>query len=154
MYDILYLINTRNKGSPRVRVALPKHLLEQLMQKQHRGLMGAHISGSRLFGVLSSQWWWRGIHVDAVRFARNCPECTNVSGGGRVCWSPLHLIPVKRPFLIFWKNNYCGSSNHSTGEQTCGSVQRLPHNIATGVSRPRPAFRTTHAWLPRKQSRV
>ena len=54
---ILYLIDTRNKGSPRVRVAVPKHLQEQLMQEQHRGLMGAHFSGNRLFEVLSSQWW-------------------------------------------------------------------------------------------------
>ena len=100
--DILYLIDTQNKGSPRVRVAVPKHLQEQLMQEQHRGLMGAHFSGNRLFGVLSSQWWWKGMHGDAMRFARNCPEYTIVSGGGRVCWPPLHPIPVKRPFQIFW----------------------------------------------------
>ena len=31
VYDILYLIDTRNKGSPQVRVAVPKHLQEQLM---------------------------------------------------------------------------------------------------------------------------
>ena len=41
------------------------------------------------------------MHGDAVRFARNCPECTIVSGGGRVCWPPLHPIPVKCPFQIF-----------------------------------------------------
>ena len=33
--DILYLIDTRNKGSPQVRVAVPKHLHEELMQEQH-----------------------------------------------------------------------------------------------------------------------
>ena len=99
--DILYLIDTRNKGSPRVRVAVPKHLQEQLMEEQHRGLMGAHFSGNRLFGVLSSRWWWKGMHGDAVRFARNYPDHTIVSGGGRVCWPPHHPIPVKRPFQIF-----------------------------------------------------
>ena len=41
------------------------------------------------------------MHGDAVRFARNYLVRTVVLGGGRVCWPPLHPIPVKRPFQIF-----------------------------------------------------
>ena len=84
--------------------AVPKHLRCKLMEEYHRGPMGAHFSGNRLFAVLSSRWWWQGMHRDGVHFTRNCPECTTVSGGGRVCMPPLHPIPVQRTFQIFSVN--------------------------------------------------
>ena len=40
------------------------------------------------------------MHRDCVQFARNCPECAIVSGGGKVAKPPLHPIPVARPFQI------------------------------------------------------
>ena len=83
-----------------MRAVCQKHLCRKLMEEYHRGLMGAHFSGNRLFAVLSSRWWWQGMHHDAVHFTRNCPECTIVSGGGQVCKPPLHPITVQRPFQI------------------------------------------------------
>ena len=96
----LFLVDSKNKGRPLMRAVVPKHLRHKLMEEYHRGPMGAHFSGNRLFAVLSSRWWWEGMHRDAVHFARNCPECSIVSGGGRVCKPPLHPIPVQRPFQI------------------------------------------------------
>ena len=37
---------------------------------------------------------------DARRFARACPECVIVTGGGRASRPPLHPIPVSKPFQI------------------------------------------------------
>lgn len=37
---------------------------------------------------------------EAVQYARNCPECAIVSGGGRVTRPPLCPILVNRPFQI------------------------------------------------------
>ena len=62
--------------------------------------MGAHFSGNRVFQAMSRQWWWGGMHADLVQLAKNCPECTIVSGGGRVVKPPLHPIEVQRPFQI------------------------------------------------------
>ena len=90
----LFLVDSKNKGCPRMHAAVPKHLHCKLMEEYHWGPMGAHFSGNRLFAVLSSRWWWQGMHRDAVHFTRNCPECTIVSGGGRVCKPPLHPIPA------------------------------------------------------------
>ena len=35
-----------------------------------------------------------------AHLAHSCPECAIISGGGRMCRSPLHPIPVQRPFQI------------------------------------------------------
>ena len=70
------------------------------MEESHRGPMGAHFSGNRLFNTLARHWWWEGMFSEAVQYARNCPECATVSGGGRVTRPPLHPIPVNRPFQI------------------------------------------------------
>ena len=41
-----------------------------------------------------------GGHADMLRFARNCPARTIVSGGGRPTCPPLHPIPVQHSFQI------------------------------------------------------
>ena len=96
--SVLYFVGPKQKGCR--RVVVPEHLREQIMEENDRSHMGAHFSGSRLFNMLSRHWWWEGIYADSVHFARNCPECTVVSGGGRVIKPPLHPIPVQRPFQI------------------------------------------------------
>ena len=95
---VLYFVEHRKGGC--LRVVAPKHLKKQLMEEYHRGPMGAHFSGNRVFQAMSRHWWWGGMHADLVQFAKNCPECTIVSGGGRVVKPPLHPIQVQRPFQI------------------------------------------------------
>ena len=70
------------------------------MEEHHKGPMGSHFSGNKLFKTMSHHWWWPGMHKDLVQFARNCPECLIVSGGGHLRKPPLHLIEVQRPFQI------------------------------------------------------
>ena len=93
----LFLVDTKNKRNPRIRAAVPRHLHARLMEEHHRGPLGSHFSGDRLFSTLSIRWWW---HQDATQFVKNCPECAIVRGGGRVSNPPLHPIPVSRPFQI------------------------------------------------------
>ena len=50
---VLYLVDAKSKGRPRLRAAVLKHRRGRLMEKNHRGLMGAHLSVNRLFRVLS-----------------------------------------------------------------------------------------------------
>ena len=40
------------------------------------------------------------MYSDALHYARNCPECAIVSGGGQQHRPALHPIPVQRPFQI------------------------------------------------------
>ena len=82
------------------RVVVPAHLKVKVMEETHRGPMGAHFSGNRLFNTLARHWWWEGMFADAVHYARNCPECATVSGGRKVLRPPLHPIPVNKPFQI------------------------------------------------------
>ena len=96
----LFLVDTRGRRNPRIRAVVPQHLRTQLMEECHRGTLGSHFSGERLFAVLSRCWWWKGMHRDAMQFVRNCPECAIVSGGGQVYRPPLHPISVRRPFQI------------------------------------------------------
>ena len=70
------------------------------MEESHSGPMGGHFSGNRLFNALSRHWWWEGMYSDVTHYAKNCPECAIVSGGGRVNRPPLHPNPVQRPFQI------------------------------------------------------
>lgn len=81
-------------------MVVPEHLQGRIMQESHRGPMGAHFSGNRLFNTLARHRWWEGMYADTINYVRNCPECLVVSGAGRVATPPLHPIPVDQPFQI------------------------------------------------------
>ena len=70
------------------------------MEESHRGKMGGHFSGSRLYNVLARHWWWENMYSDVLQYCRSCPECAIVSGGGRQRRPPLHPIPVQKPYQI------------------------------------------------------
>ncbi len=40
------------------------------------------------------------MYLDTQKFAKSCPECATVTGGGRHHHPPLHVIPVQRPFQL------------------------------------------------------
>ena len=82
------------------RVVVPRHLQQQMLRDTHSSAYGGHFSGQRLYTVLMAHWWWEGMFNDARRFARACPECVIVTGGGRASRPPLHPIPVSKPFQI------------------------------------------------------
>ena len=85
---------------------VPKHLCRQLMDEHHRGRYGSHFFGKKVFKTMSCHWWWQGMHGDVVQFARNCPECTIVSGGGPAVYPPLHPFPVQETI-----SDSCGGYN-------------------------------------------
>ena len=64
-------------------------------QLKRRGWMSGHFSGHHLFNTLSWRWWWKGMYRDARDYARSCPECAVVAGGGRV--NALHSTPYLFP---------------------------------------------------------
>ena len=94
----LYFIDSKKKNHG--RIVVPTHLREQLLAEAHRSVMGGHFSGTRLYNTLAIHWWWDGMYVDAMKFAKNCPECTIATGGSKISRPPLHPIPVQRPFQI------------------------------------------------------
>ena len=87
------------KNGPEEAV-VPEHMRRKVMEENHRGNMGGHFSGNRLYKTLAHHWWWEGMYSDALHYVRNCPECAIVSGGGQQHRPPLHPIPVQRPFQI------------------------------------------------------
>ena len=40
------------------------------------------------------------MYSDAIKHAKNCPECAFTTGGARPGHPPLNPIPVERPFQI------------------------------------------------------
>ncbi len=95
---ILYYVDS--KQGNRKRAVVPEQLRTQVMEENHRKSMGGHFSGNRMFNELVRHWWWDGMYGDTQKYARNCPECAIVTGGGRLHRPPLHPIPVRRPFQI------------------------------------------------------
>ena len=95
---ILHFIDSKHKNN--TRVVVPRHLQQQMLRDTHSSAYGGHFSGQRLYTVLMAHWWWEGMFNDARRFARACPECVIVTGGGRASRPPLHPIPVSKPFQI------------------------------------------------------
>ena len=87
------------KQEHRRRVVVPRHLREQLLQETHSSPMGGHFAG-KMYGSLVRHWWWDGMYADTLRYARACPQCAIVSGGGKPSRPPLHPIPVRRLFQI------------------------------------------------------
>ena len=64
---ILFLVSPTKKNCSR-RAVVPRHLRGQLMVESHRGPMGVHFSGNRLFHVLATHWWWDGMYGDVIKF--------------------------------------------------------------------------------------
>ncbi len=99
LYDgLLYYIDPKHEN--RRRAVVPQSLKEKVMEENHRGVMGGHFSGNRLYNTLARHWWWERMYSDAIQYAQTCPECAVVSGGGRRHLPQLHPIPVQRPFQI------------------------------------------------------
>ena len=95
---LLYFVDPKQKQ--RRRAAVPRQLQEQILIESHSGTMCGHFSGRRTYATLARQWWWEGMLTDVLQFAKNCPVCATVSGGGKVSRPPLHPIPVQRLFQI------------------------------------------------------
>ena len=95
---LLYYVDPKQKNQR--RVAVPKHLQEQILKETHASGMGSHFSGRRTYASLVRRWWWDGMHADTLQFVRNCPACSVVSGGGKVLRPPLHPTSVEHPFQM------------------------------------------------------
>ena len=95
---MLYYIDP--KPSCKCRVVVPSHFQKKLMEESHRSIMGGHFSGKRTYDSLSQIWWWESMYRDVMTYVQSCPECLVSRGDGRNTRSPLHPIPVNRPFQI------------------------------------------------------
>ena len=94
---VLYKVDPKKRSK---QVVVPQHLRKQLIDEYHRRKMAGHFSVDRVFKTMALKWWWNGMYKDIDTFVSGCPECTTVSGGGKVRTPPLCPIPVKRPFQI------------------------------------------------------
>ena len=78
---ILYFIGQKKDNVP--RVVAPNGLKQKLMKEYHAGvLLSGHFSGPKIYQIMWKQWWWENMYQDIINFARNCPQCTAISGGG------------------------------------------------------------------------
>ena len=93
---ILYFIDHRHDYQR--RVAVPRHLRENLLQETHGGVYAGHFSAPKLYKLLLRHWWWHGMYADVLAFCKKCPECAVVTGAGRQHRPPLRPIPIQRPF--------------------------------------------------------
>ena len=50
--------------------------------------------------MLVRHWYWKGMYEDIINYYHKCPHCVFVSGSGKHTKSPLHPIPVSKPFQI------------------------------------------------------
>ena len=84
--EVLYFIDP--KPVHRRRIAVPKHLRKDLLDKTHRSRMGGHFSGQRLYNALARNWWWNGMYSDAMKFSHGCPEYPLLRGAEGI----VHLL--------------------------------------------------------------
>ena len=96
--NTLYLLDAGQKDV--LRVVVPEHLKNDILSEYHAGELAGHFSGPRLYRTLERRWYWQGMYADAVRHAKNCPQCTVVWSTARVQKPPLHPITVNRIFQI------------------------------------------------------
>ena len=90
---ILYFVDQKAGG--RKRVAVPRHLREEILARYHGGRYAGHFSGGKLYRAISRSWWWPALYKDAIDYCRNCPDCAVVAGSGRKQIPLLHPIPVQ-----------------------------------------------------------
>ena len=55
IYHVLYFIDPWKRNCR--RVAVPRHLQQQILLENHGGVMAGHFSGVRLYEMLSQKWW-------------------------------------------------------------------------------------------------
>ena len=131
--DVLYFIDP--KPTHRRRIAVPKHLRKDLLDKTHRSQMGGHFSGQRLYNALACNWWWDGMYTDAMKFSQSCPECLVVKGSGR------HRPPSSDSSIQTIsgvRRRYHGFAKDEQWKQARSCIPRLLHQMANGVCNPRP----------------
>ena len=68
------------------------------MSVSHSGTYSGHFAGTKLYNMLSRQWWWAGMYSNVLSYCKGCPECATVSGACRQHRPPLRPIPILRPF--------------------------------------------------------
>ena len=77
------------------------------------------------------------MFADACQFARSCPECAIVSGGGKVLRPPLHPIPVSSPFQIIGVD-VMDLPVTTLGNKHVLVIPRFLHKVADGLPPTRP----------------
>ncbi len=95
---MLYFVDSKKGGR---RAVLPEMLRKRVIEESHRGPMGGHFSGQRIYNTESRHFWWDSMYTDVHNFVKGCPE--SVAGGGRVQKPPLCPIP---PFQTTQGNHY------------------------------------------------
>ena len=62
--------------------------------------MSGHFSGSKIYRIMSTLWWWKNMYWDIINYTRNCPYCAIVTGSGKKLLPPMHSIPVDHALQI------------------------------------------------------
>ena len=62
--------------------------------------MSGHFSGTKIYKVMSGQWWWYHMYKDIISYTRNCSQCTIATGVRRRQSPSMKLIPVDYTFQI------------------------------------------------------
>ena len=84
------------------------------------------------------------MFADACQFTKSCPECAIMMGVGRRRKSPLHPIPVQRPFQILGIDVMDLPVTES-GNRYC--YTRSVHEVAISLCDPGPEIHTNRLPL-------
>lgn len=68
-----------------------------VLRENHCSEMGGHFPGEMFIHSLVRHWWWEGMYSDAEKFV---PSVQLLQGEAELVSTPLHPIPVSRPFQI------------------------------------------------------
>ena len=110
---VLYYIDP--KRDHQKRIAVPKQIREQILEKAHRGVMSGHFSGRRAFGALARHWWWESMYSDTLRYVEKTVQSAP---------SPQVWVSVTTPntseltFPDCW-NGFNGTSSDTERQQVC-----------------------------------
>ena len=66
------------------RLVVPCKWQHDLMSMLHCGILGGHLSHSKLFPTLNQRYWWKHSSRDLKVFIRSCVSCCLIKSGARV----------------------------------------------------------------------
>ena len=66
------------------RLVVPDKWQHDLMSMLHCGVLGGHLSHSKLFPTLNQRYWWKHSSCDLKNFIRSCVSCCLIKSGAQV----------------------------------------------------------------------
>ena len=86
-------------GDVTYQLVVPRKFRRQVLRLAHESILAGHLGAHKTAERILQNFFWSGIHADAVRFCRSCDACQRSLQKGKVSKVPLGSTPlIDEPF--------------------------------------------------------